>query len=74
MIYYTFLVRFQGVLQNQNGCFEKKMRGPISTKFGQNIARSFVHPNFKNSEDNLLHFQTTVAQSLVLTPVKIGEG
>jgi len=44
MIYYRFFVVL-GVRQNRNGCFE---RGPILTKFGQNIARLSVHHKFKN--------------------------
>jgi len=46
------------------------MRGSICTKLGGNIAILSPHSKFKNSEDKLLGFQTTAAQSRALVSDK----
>jgi len=63
-----FFVRFRGC-SNTAGAVSKT-HGSICTKLGENIARSRMHTTFKNGEDILLGFQTTVAQIRALVSDK----
>ena len=64
MINDRFFVRFRGCSKFSIGVL--KTRGPICTKFGRDIVRSSLYPEFKNGDDILLDIQTTAAESRAL--------